>query len=434
MPHSKARREALTRQARTGESYARAHRIARDLAASPSPAELDERGVAGARARRASFSGDDWSMGARTAQSDLFAVEEWEGRSDGRQVRLWDGVIEVRTSAVDEDDASLRLGSYVRWPLHRAGSSNGLLSGEEETGEDTPGEYLARIDESRLTAAERRLLTLDYAPAALGVPGGPFSERQGAHVQDYLESLHRAHLRLLGHFPAGREAELDRDRGLLLEGADLTFWRARRHAWFLAGPGIESARERAAELASTIVDYAGRPAGRVVSITPDDGFRHAVDGLWCHPATLVPVTELWDDYDLAEHSTGEPAAVAALLAFERAALDSAYHRDAREIAEHEARLHLQPDGARTLSTPAELRAAAAACRKRYAGTDPAVLRQKADEADYMASRVYGKAVDNDQDYKRIEYAEHEARTLRAMASEIEDQTTAGLGQESGAQR
>lgn len=434
MSHSKARREALARQAETGEPYARAHRIARDTAASPSPAELAERGVADARARLASFAGDDWSMEARAAQRDLYAVEEWEDGCDGRQVRLWDVVIEVRTSAVDEDDARSRLGSYLRWPLHRAGSSNGLLSGEESTSEDAPGECLARIDGSRLTTAERRLLTLDYAPAALGVPGGPFSERNDAHVQDYLESLGRGHRRLLGHFPAGREAELDRDRGLLLDGADLTFWRARRYAWFLAGPGIESARERAAELASTIVDYAGRPAGRIVSITPDDGFKSAVDGLWCHPATQVPVTELFDDYDLAEHSTGHPSAVAALLVFGRAALDASYHRDAREIAEHEARLHLQPDGARTLSTAAELSAVAAACRKEYAGKDPAVLRQKADEADYMANRVYGKAVDSDQDCKRIEYAEHEAKTLRAMADETEGQTAAGPGRESGARR
>jgi hypothetical protein len=106
-------------------------------------------------------------------------------------------------------------------------------------------------------------------------------------------------------------------------------------------------------------------------------------------------------------------------------LSDTYRASAREHQVFEARLHTQPDGARTLSTPAELARVATAARARHRGKSPAELRQAAELADYMADRVYGRAVENDEDFKRIEHARHEARTLRELAGDLEARGPAG---------
>ena len=96
------------------------------------------------------------------------------------------------------------------------------------------------------------------------------------------------------------------------------------------------------------------------------------------------------------------------------------HGNAAEHAEFEARLHTQPDGSRTLSTPAELAAEAAAARAEYSEASVSELRAAADTADYMADRVYGRSVETDRDLKRIERTRHRAKILRAACRRLRE--------------
>ncbi len=429
MTQNKDRKAKIrARMAQSGEPYTEAarHVDARE----PSAAELAGRGVADAEARAAAYADGDHSWEAHQARLDLDGVEWWETRRRGRPVRLWEAVIETRTSALDLDDAIDRLGIDVRRPVHRAVDSDGdnaLLVQPWDIGdkEGTAGPYhreLREIDPARLSAVERRHLLLDYPAAAahLTADRGPYSPLQDAYVSDYVASLLHGRRRLLGRLSAGQEAEIERQREAVLSaGISLTFWRCHHMVLFLAGPDLASARARAAELAATVVDYAGRPVGRVVSVRPDDGFASAVDGLWCHPADQGGFTTsaLFNDFDLAERTTGDAAVIADLLQAAARALNADYAREHAEYADYEARLHTQSDGSRTLSTPAALASVADQVRERYRDSSPAELLEEAAAADYLADRVYSKASETDWDVKRIERTRHKAKILRGMAGE-----------------
>ncbi|MFI1236730.1 hypothetical protein [Nocardia salmonicida] len=91
-----------------------------------------------------------------------------------------------------------------------------------------------------------------------------------------------------------------------------------------------------------------------------------------------------------------------------------------ENARFEAAQHTQPDGSRTLSTPAEFAAVERGAALRAEGLTAEQLRALADEDDYMASSVYGKAVETDDDAKRVERLHHRASVLRALAGQQSD--------------
>ncbi len=165
MTQNRDRKDKIrARMAATGEPYTAA---ARHIdGAGPSPAELAGRGVAAARARAEAYSADDPGHEAFRARRELAGVEEWERRRAGRPVRLWAAVIEIRTSALDEDDAWVRLGIYLRHPWHRPGASPLLygtwpwrLTGSKPA---RPGirDCLDQLDPAQLSAAARRRLEL----------------------------------------------------------------------------------------------------------------------------------------------------------------------------------------------------------------------------------------------------------------------------------
>lgn len=49
------------------------------------------------------------------------------------------------------------------------------------------------------------------------------------------------------------------------------------------------------------------------------------------------------------------------------------------------------------------------------GKTPAELRQLAEEADYLAERVYGKSVQDDAEFKRVERFRQRAKVFRQFA-------------------
>ena len=210
MTQNKDRKATIrARMAGTGEPYSEAARRI-DLL-EPSPAELAERGVKDARARVAAYPDDSWEYEARRARLDLHGVERWEDRRAGRPVRLWEAIIETRTSALDLDDAFTRLGLYIRHPWHRTITAAGLLQSTWHIDDvHSPGparDELREIAPDRLSPAERRQMELDYPVTALEhrARREPYSPLHAAHVEDYLHSLRRGSRRLLGHVTPARK-------------------------------------------------------------------------------------------------------------------------------------------------------------------------------------------------------------------------------------
>ncbi|MEV0734282.1 hypothetical protein [Polymorphospora sp. NPDC050346] len=361
----------------------------------------------------AGYAADDWSYQARSARQAANALRYWEQRRAGRPVRLWQAEIEVRCAATGEDEAWWRIAlGYMRYPLHRvAGVQTHTVSLSDDADQTHD---VAPVPDTDVDPAERRRLEADYPrrPMPWPVRPAPYGPEKSFDITDYAAALRRGAARAAGRTPTDLP-----DPAPLPAGTRLGIWRAVHQAEFLAGHDIADARRRAAELAATIVDTDGRPLGRVVDLKPDDGFRSATSGEWIHPAcwpSTDPAQELWDDHDAA----GQPAAsLARILADEADRLARSWAQSEAEHHALEARLHTQPDGTRTLSAPAELERAALAARFRHGGKTPAELRAEADHYDYMADRVYGKAVHDDDDIKRVEEAAAMAKTLRQLADE-----------------
>ncbi|MFJ7023518.1 MULTISPECIES: hypothetical protein [unclassified Streptomyces] len=445
--------------AREGEKFTTARR--RHETAGLSPAELNALGVADAEQYAASFADkDDWDWDARRARQQWQEVQHWEEMRAGREIRIWHAVIETRAAALDGDDAWHRLSLYMRSPVHRGGDKP-LLHMTWEIGDGDAAwqeveergyrRELDPLDPADLTEDERRRLEADYPrsvfahTATRGELYGPWEQ---AHVADYCQTLDRAAQMIeqgrgLSEADLQRwAAELDAERGSLPDGVTLTYWRAHYRVQFLAGYDEASARERAEELAATVVDYAGRPIGRVVdgSLKPDDGFRHAGDGRWLHPAAFnsdgLTAQDLWEDYTEVEAraAAGEPVGSRPVLRdlYRLAAeqLRESFARSTSEHTAHEAKLHTQPDGTRTYTAPGTMRIITANARQEAAGKTPAELRKMAEDADYMARRVYGKVVENDNDMHRIEATEQRAKVWAKLADDIE--TITGLAGEAAA--
>ncbi|GHJ98150.1 hypothetical protein SNE510_76690 [Streptomyces sp. NE5-10] len=410
-------------ETRKGQKFTTAYR--RHEKPGLSPAELLALGVANERKRAAKHAGDDWSWEARTAQNRMWELEAWEKRRAGRNVRIWSAVIEVKTSALDADDAWHRLVLYTRHPYHRI--SGGLLHSTweiEGAGDDEHGHprTYAPIDPAALTDEERARLDADYPRILqhLDTRGEKYGPWEQAQVQHYVQSLRRAAIRHPESSP-----------GSLPRGLELTYWRAHYRVEFLAGMDEASALPRAEELAATIVDHTGRPVGTVVagSIRADDGFHNHVDGMWNHPAadTMGSLTRqhLWQDYEdvlagaEAGRPVGSPQALAAICARAADELAAHYGEHLSGMAEHEAKLHTQPDGSRTYTTPSRMQQVIAQARETAAGKSPAELREMAEHAEYMARRVYGKVVESDADVRRIETTEQQAKTWAFLADEVE---------------
>ncbi len=432
--------------AREGEKFTTALR--RHQGPEASPAELAALGVADAEKYAASFADkNNWDRDANQARQQWREVQHWEEMRAGREIRIWHAVIETRAAALDADDAWHRLSLYMRSPLHRGGDKPLLhMTWEiddaawEEAKERGYRRELDPLDPADLTEDERRRLEADYPRGVFthtATRGELYGAWEQAHVADYCQALERT-ARMIEQGRGLTEddlqqwaAELDAERGPLPPGIALTYWRAHWRVEFLAGYDEASARERAEELAATVVDYAGRPIGRVVdgSLEPDDGFRNAVDGRWMHPAAFnsdgLTAQDLWEDYAEVEAraAAGEPVGSRPVLRdmYRLAAeqLRESFARSTGEHTAHEAKLHTQPDGTRTYTTPGTMQIITANARQEAAGKTPAELREMAEHADYMARRVYGKVVENDNDVHRIEATEQRAKVWAKLADDIE---------------
>jgi hypothetical protein len=370
---------------------------------------------------------DEWSFEARQARDDARRLAAWKERQRGRSVRLWTADIEVRAAALDAQDAWWRLAVYMRYPCHRIRTAllhhpaDLELSGlNQQPAADDPD----RDRELELAAvvepAERVRLELDYPRAELPRPARweAYGPSQRADVAEYAAALRHGAGRLLGELSEAEEAALAA-RPPLPPGTVLGVWRAVHQATFLAGEDEASARARAQELAATIVDWAGRPLGRVLRVAPDDGFRSARDGRWLHPAetsSWETLEDLWADHEAGERTVGDPAALAGVL---RRAAEDLEREFTNAIAAHvhwDIVSHQQPDGSRTLSSPAELEAVDREVEEEAAGKSRADLLRLADEADYLADRVYGKSVQNDAEFKRVERFQQRAKAFRQLAA------------------
>ncbi|MFJ6722238.1 hypothetical protein [Streptomyces sp. NPDC091259] len=441
--------------ARQGEKFTTA---LRRESAGLSPAEINALGVADAKKYAESFADkDDWDWDTRRARQDWDEVQWWEETRAGRELRIWNAVIETRAAALDADDAWHRLSLYMRSPIHRR--SDQLLHSTWEIGDATDEEVqergyrreLAPLAPGDLTEDERWRLEADYPREVfphIGTRGEHYGAWEQVHVADYCQTLDRAALMI----EQGRElteddlrqwaAALDAERGPLPDGVTLTYWRTHFRVEFLAGYDEASARRRAEELAATVVDYAGRPIGRVVdgTLEPDDGFRHATDGRWLHPAAFnsggLTAKALWEDYAEVEARTaaGEPVGSRPVLRdmYRLAAnqLREAFARCTGNNTAHEEKLNTQPDGTRTYTSPGRMRLVTANARAAAEGKTPAELRKMAEDADYMARRVYGKVVDSDEDVRRVEATEQRAKVWAKLADDIEAVT--GLAGEAAA--
>ncbi|PRX46553.1 hypothetical protein B0I33_107130 [Prauserella shujinwangii] len=177
-------------------------------------------------------------------------------------VEPWSATLDVRTAALDVDEACFRLA--LRHPYHRTGDTP-VLYGAESIAPCT----------GELTPDERLLLELDYPRGVL--PHAHDRSAHGrfeqAHVADYVQALLLAHERLLDP-PDERAERRYAARRELRPEVRLRVWQARYRVWFLAGRDKASARERAGELAATIVDYAGRPFARIHDVRPDRAVLH----------------------------------------------------------------------------------------------------------------------------------------------------------------
>lgn len=421
--------------ARQGEKYTTALR--REAADDVSPAELNALGVAAAKAYADSFADkDDWDWDTRQARAAWREVQWWERMRAGRDLRIWEAVIETRAAALDADDAWQRLSLYLRKPLHRGADKPGLHMTWDIEDSSGPQEdhrrELAPLSVAELAEGERERLDADYPRTVFRhrtVRGEHYGAWEQAHLQDYVEALLRAADRLSG--PGGEDvqrwaAQVEAERGPLPDGVTLTYWRAHHRVTFLAGYDRESAQARAEEIAATVVDCAGRALGRVIEVRPDDGFRNARDGRWMHPAASaigeLERRQLWEDYEQVEvrAAVGEPvgsrSVLAGILRAGAAYLREQFDRHTGEYDAHEARLHTQPDGRRTYATVAQLRHVTEAAVREAAGKSPAELREMAEKARYLARRVYGKVVEGAEDVIRIEASEQHAHVWDELAT------------------
>lgn len=323
--------------------------------------------VADARQRARRYAAEDLSAEAHLARQEAAEVEAWEERRRGRAVRLWTAELDVRIAALDAEDARCRLAGHLRHPYHRIGDTPGLY---------TVDQPVALPGAPPLEEWER--LEQDYPRGALAHLGDrePYGAFERAHVDDYARALVAGRERLLA---APRAAE-PTARDPIPRHVGLTRWQCSQRVLFLAGPLETDARTRAGELAATIVDHVGKPLARVAGLEPDDGFPSALDGHWVHPADSVgpfAAVALWDDYDLAEHDDGDPAALAAVLG---KAAEQVLDTFARE-----ARLQAAPAPPGACTTPLER--AAEQARHAAAGKSADELRRLADDADYLADRL-----------------------------------------------
>ncbi|MGW4241222.1 hypothetical protein [Nocardia sp. NPDC004722] len=445
MTKNKARKRATrARSAESGISHTAAHftdpRGAGDPAilermrltgASP---ELAARMVNDARAYYAQhFTAEDNSWDARRAWQAAEAVEAWEQRRAGRLVRWWKVYVDIWAAAVDENEAADRLTYYQRQLYHYVPGIDcpawdlSLAAPQPIAERDEVCEVAA----ADLLAEQRAALVADYSRAAWAFRDKPralYGARETAHIDDYVSALKLAALRREVGITARQDERLRQARGPLPADPSLRFWRAQRYTDVLAGPDEGSARARGEQLAATVVDYLGRPVGRLAAVEPEDGFVSATDGHWVHPAEDAywkTRDALWEDYDRYTQTSDHDRALAEVFTRAATQLHDSWKRDRRETAEFEAGLHTQPDGRRTQSTPMDFALVEQETRQlvRTEGMTVAQMRALADEDDYMADRVYGKVVQNADDAKRIERVAHRATILRALADQADPTVT-----------
>ncbi len=235
---------------------------------------------------------------AARVKREAVEVERWESRRRRRHVRLWVVCLEVRAAACDAVEAGFRLSRYTRRPHHRIGDVPVLrhtgVPEPDATGDDEPVAY----------PSGARAFRHDRTP---------FGELERAHVAAYVQGLALARARLLGSSGAAGSVRVGEESSPRAGDPELRLWRVRHRVLCLAGPG--EAPARAAELAATVVDDAGRTAARVVDLRADDGYVDG-GGRRVHPAAMLrphAAKSLWDDYDAVEADLGQPSVVADVL-------------------------------------------------------------------------------------------------------------------------
>ena len=360
---------------------------------------------------------------ADRARSDARAVEDWERCRAGRLVPLWTVYVDAWAAALDDTEAADRLLYSQRTLYHCAPGvpvdSWDLKLAYPEPLADKFGIQVLEVPAGELDAAHRIQLIADYPPAGWALRHQPHrlhGPREHAHLADYHTALTHAVDRLL----AGQHRDkFQREREVLPPDTPLRFYRAQRHTQVLAGPEVLAARERGEQLAATMVDYLGRPVGRLAEVELDDGYVSA-DRHWVHPAEGMDyetVHGLWADYEAYQGTTDHAQAQARALTRGAARLHDLLTGAGHDGAEFEAKLNTQPGGQRTLSSLAEFALVEQATIAEDSGRHwtPMQLREEADRADYLARRVYGKVVETDDAVKRIECLHHRAAVLRDHA-------------------
>lgn len=437
---SSARKRATrARAAAEGGSYTRAHftdpagagsvAVLERMRLSKVGPELAARMLDDARARAARLAEDDTSREADRIRQAAVEIEHWEQHRAGRPVRLWAVYVDVYAAAVDEDEARRRLTSYQRGLFHYAPGIPApawpLYLAEPEPLTDERDVEVLEVPADELAGQQREQLVADYPPHAWQLPPRQPDELYGkhdqAHLDDFLAAMRLAHTRLTSGIDSAMASALLAVRGTLPGDAPLRFFRCQRRTQVLAGPDEASARARGEQLAATVVDHLGRPAGRLAAVEAEDGFASAVDGHWVHPAEDSygeTVDGLWADYDAYQECGDHQAAQAETMRRGAELVRGLWDSHRAELRDYQHKLHIQPDGRRTLSTPAEFAAVEQqvvtdATEKQLTATE---LTRLADEAEYLADRVYGKAVDTDGDVRLIERTHHRAVVLRRLAA------------------
>ena len=443
MTRNRARKAATRiRAAEAGMSYTEAHfadphrdlpATVRDkMALTGASAEVAARMAHDARQHAQRFAADDHSDAARQARMQALSLQAWEDRCAGRQLRFWEVYVDVFTAALDDAEADDRLALHQRALYHY---SPGIPSYTWTLTESAP-EPLAEEDvdvievpAANLTAQQRADLIADYPPAAWRLrehPRTPFGVRERTHLDDYVSALHLASTRWAVGLSADQEKEARESRGELPADTPLRFYRARRRTTVLAGPDEESARRRGEQLAATVVDHLGRPAGRLAHVEPDDGFACPVDGHWVHPADHAywPALEaLLTDHETYEATTDHHHAMAVTLNRASRQVLATWNKHSQHCATWEAKRHTQPDGTRTLSTPDELAGVEEETTAWAAGRTAAQLRSEAEHDDHTAMESSVEALHDDDEAKRVERLRHRATVLRRHADRLDGETS-----------
>jgi hypothetical protein len=232
----------------------------------------------------------------------------------------WTARVEVRTAAADAVEADLLLAD-PRMPLDRAGRR---ASEERET--LRPGER-GQVEEvtEGLDEAAKSVLEAGYPPA-----GPPWDDQE---VQDwYVNALRIAGLRRSR--PPGGPVNVSamHEYGALLDGRGRRgrpperYWRS---VWIvrLLARDHADARQRAGEMATTVVDWAGLPAGAVRGV--DQGFGG-------HEWEAVELEHAWQAFVLGGAFAGTPQASASALRAFAEQLESMRHRQVADTALREA--------------------------------------------------------------------------------------------------